>query len=147
MHVICPNCRAVNRVQAERTAQERPVCGKCKGALIPDAPGFPVAVGDADFAKEVLQSPVPVLVDFWSASCPPCRQLEPVLQELARESAGRLKVVKVQVERAQQVPAQYGIRAVPTLILFQGGEIARCSGFRPLEGLRAWLRQHLGAKA
>lgn len=142
MLVVCPGCQAVNRVAPERAREERPVCGKCKSQLVPEAPGFPVEAGDHDFEAQVHAAGVPVLVDFWGASCPPCRQLEPHLKELAKEMAGRLKVVKVNVEQNRRIPGQFGIRAVPTLILFQGqGEVARSSGYRNLNDLRLFVRQ------
>lgn len=137
MHVVCPSCKSVNRVSPERAG--RPVCGKCKAGLVLEAPGFPIEVADTDFETTVLESSLPVLVDFWGATCPPCRQLEPHLKDLAREMAGRLKVVKVNVEQNRRIPGVFGIRAVPTLILFQGGEVARCSGYRPLHELRAFV--------
>jgi thioredoxin 2 len=142
MHVICPGCQAVNRVSPDRAQGAQPVCGKCKAALVPEASGFPVEVGDGDFEAQVKQAGVPVLVDFWGPSCPPCRQLEPVLKEFAKEMAGKLKVVKVNTEQCRRLPGDFAIRAVPTLILFrEGQEVARSSGFRPLHELRAFASQ------
>lgn len=137
MHVVCPHCQAVNRINPERT--EQPLCGKCKQALEPRAPGFPVEVADREFEKEVVQAGIPVLVDFWSTTCPPCRRLEPHLKDLAREMAGKLKVVKVNVDTNRMVPSLLGIRAVPTLVLFQGKEVARASGYMPLAELRDFV--------
>lgn len=148
MHIVCPSCQAVNRVAPERAQEARPVCGKCKAALEPRAPGFPVEAGDGTFEREVRQAGVPVLVDFWGASCPPCRRLEPHLKELAREMAGKLKVVKVNVEQNGQVPNAFGIRAVPTLILFEDGhEKARTSGYQPLNELRQFITSAQGARS
>lgn len=79
---------------------------------------------DGTFQKLVLESPVPVLVDFWAEWCGPCRALAPTIEELAREMGDRARVVKVDVERARQVAGEYGIRSIPTVALFQGGEVA-----------------------
>lgn len=143
MHVVCPGCQAVNRVSLEKAETTKPVCGKCKAILVPEAPGFPLESGDADFETLVQQAKVPVLVDFWSSTCPPCRRLEPELKALAREMAGKLRVVKVNVEQNRRVPGQLGVRAVPTLVLFRGEELARCEGFRPLAELRGWVTRSL----
>lgn len=140
MHVVCPHCQAVNRVSPERVSQARPVCGKCKAVLEPRAPGYPIDALDSSFDTEVRQAEIPVLVDFWGASCPPCRRLEPHLKDLAREMAGRLRVVKLNVEQNSRVPGAFGIRAVPTLILFENGrEVARTSGYQSPAQLRQFV--------
>lgn len=139
MLVVCGACKTVNRVNPERA--EQPVCGKCKAALDPRTPGFPVEGTDSNFELEVVRAGVPVLVDFWSDSCPPCRRLEPHLKELARELAGKLKVVKISVDNNRALPGAFGIRAVPTLILYRGKEIARTSGYLSLPELRTFVKQ------
>ena len=86
-------------------------------------------VSDATFDAEVLQSSTPVLIDFWAPWCGPCRAIAPVVEELANEYAGKLQVVKMNVDDHQQTPSRYGVRRIPNLILFQGGrEVARQSG-------------------
>ena len=80
-------------------------------------------VGDDSFEREVLQSPVPVLIDFWAPWCAPCRAIGPVVEELAGEYAGKLKVVKMNVDDNPGTPARYGVRGIPNLILFQGGQV------------------------
>lgn len=84
-----------------------------------------------------------MLVDFWGASCPPCRRLEPHLEDLAKEMVGALKVVKVNVEENRVVPDALGIRSVPTLILYDGKEVARTSGYRALPELREFIQSGL----
>ncbi len=80
-------------------------------------------VGDADFKKEVLDSTTPVLVDFWATWCAPCRAIAPALEELATQYKGKVKVAKVNIDDNQDTPQQYGVRSIPTLLLFKGGRV------------------------
>lgn len=101
-------------------------------------------ISDAQFGQAVLKSQVPVLLDLWGQSCPPCRQLAPVLKELAKVYSGRLKVAKLNVEQQPQAAERFGIRGIPTLILFKDGkELARTAGFQPLNRLEVFVRAAL----
>jgi thioredoxin 1 len=100
-------------------------------------------VGDADWNAEVLQTSGLVLVDFWAEWCPPCRKLTPVIEALADEFAGRVKVVKLNVDEAPEVAGRYGITSIPTLLLFRGGQVVdQHVGFRPREELKSILEAH-----
>ena len=81
-------------------------------------------VSDASFETDVLQSSQPVLVDYWAEWCGPCKMIAPILDEIANEYSGRLKVVKLNIDDNQKTPANYGIRGIPTLMLFKNGELA-----------------------
>jgi thioredoxin 1 len=78
---------------------------------------------DATFDQEVLKSDVPVLVDFWAVWCGPCKAVAPAVEELAKQYKGKVKVAKMDVDEHQQVPQQYGIRSIPTLLVFKGGRV------------------------
>lgn len=108
----------------------------------------PMAVTEQTFDGEVLKSDLPVLVDFWAEWCGPCRMVAPIVEELAGEYAGRLKVTKVDVDDNQNLAMRYGIMSIPTLGVFRGGEmIERIVGYMPKQELKRRLDGALQAKA
>ncbi len=139
LHVVCPHCNGVNRVPEDRLAAG-PRCGKCKRPLFD---GHPVNLTAASFERHVTRSDLPVLVDFWAPWCGPCKMMAPVFQQAAAELEPRLRLAKVNTEEEPQLAARYGIRSIPTLVLFRGGrEVARQAGAMDLASLVAWARQH-----
>lgn len=101
-------------------------------------------VTDSTFAAETLQSPLPVLVDYWAEWCGPCRMIAPVLEEVAKEYAGRLVVAKLNVDENQQTPQKYGIRGIPTLMLFKNGNVeATKVGAVSKSQLTAFIDSHI----
>jgi thioredoxin 1 len=102
------------------------------------------AVTDGTFQKDVLQSSEPVLVDFWATWCQPCRMVAPVVEEIASENTGKLKVLKLDVDENQNTAMQYGVSSIPTLILFKDGEpAARLIGAKPKAALLEEISAHL----
>jgi len=101
-------------------------------------------VTDTTFEDEVLQADTPTLVDFWAAWCGPCKMISPIVEEIAAEHDGRLRVVKMDVDANPTTPAQLGIMGIPTLILFKDGEeVTRLTGYRPKEAVVEALLPHL----
>jgi thioredoxin 1 len=104
----------------------------------------PIEVTDATFEQEVLKSDLPVLVDFWATWCGPCKMIAPVVEELANELSGKLKVGKVDVDNNQQIAMQFGIRSIPTLLIFKGGRVVdQLVGAIPKNTLVDKLSKHL----
>jgi thioredoxin 2 len=140
--VRCPSCGALNRVSDESRRQHGTVvCGRCKTALGTTAAQLhPVVVTDASFAGEVEQSPLPVLLDLWAPWCGPCRMVAPVMEELARELAGRVKVAKLNVDDNPRTAARYGVQSIPTLLILKHGRVVETMvGAHPKQAIMARL--------
>jgi thioredoxin 1 len=104
--------------------------------------GTPTQINDAGFEQEVIKSGVPVLVDFWAPWCGPCQMIAPIVEELARELGAKVKFTKMNVDENPLTPPRYGIRAIPTLILFKGGEVVeKITGLIPKDQLKAKLEK------
>jgi len=111
----CPACGATNQVPADKIARGlAPVCGKCRAPL---PTGQPQPVTDASFAQDVERSPVPVLVDAWAPWCGPCHMIAPVIDQLVTELAGRVRVVKLNVDDNPRTAARFDLRSIPTLLV------------------------------
>ena len=134
----CPNCGRRNRVPA--AAPGTPRCGNCHQPL-----PWVVRAGDDDFAEVAEQSTVPVVVDLWAPWCGPCRMVSPALDRVARELAGRVKLVKVNIDEAPKLSERFSVQAVPTLMVLKGGQVvARQAGAAPAAALRTWVEGALG---
>ena len=138
--IACPHCGKRNRVPA--AASGVPRCGNCHQSLpwIADA-------SDDDFTEVAEKARIPVLVDLWAAWCGPCRMVSPVLEQLATEYAGRLKLVKVDIDRSPRLSERFTVQAVPTLLLLRDGQVVhRQAGAAPAPALRSWLDGALAAE-
>ena len=138
----CPSCGATNRLPMEEIGHGRKaVCGRCKTAL---ATAAPVTVTDATFAAEVERSPLPVLVDMWAPWCGPCRTVAPIVDQIAADMAGRVKVAKMNVDDNPATSSRFGVRSIPTLLVFKDGrEVDRIVGVQPKAAIVSRLERHV----
>lgn len=140
LHLVCPHCRAVNRVPQDRLAGG-PNCGKCRQALFL---GEPLALDGAAFETQLTRSDLPLLVDFWAEWCGPCKMMAPQFLRAASLLEPQVRLAKVDTEAEQGLAARFGIRSIPTLVLFQGGrEVARQAGAMGAEDIVRWTRAQL----
>lgn len=142
--IRCSSCGATNRVpRARLQSGAQPVCGRCKTPLTA-ASSHPVTVTDANFRGEVEAAQLPVLLDLWAAWCRPCHMIAPVVEELATELAGRMKVGKLNVDENPQTAARFGVRSIPTLLVLKNGrEVDRLVGAMQKQQILDRLRAHI----
>ena len=142
--IRCPGCGATNRVPLEKLRHAlQPVCGRCKTALLID--NKPVTVTDATFAREVERSPLPVLLDMWAPWCGPCQMIAPVVEELAAEMTGRVRVAKLNVDENPATAARFNVRSIPALLILRAGrEIDRIVGVQPKSEIARRVNQVIG---
>lgn len=140
----CPACGASNRVPAEKLNEGlEPVCGQCKTPLSTSA--HPTIVTDANFKAEVEGSPLPVLLDMWAPWCGPCRMIAPIVEQLAAELAGRVKVAKLNTDENQITGSRFNVRSIPTLLVLKDGkEIDRLVGAMPKQEILRRLQPLIG---
>ena len=138
--VVCPRCATTNTVPAERLG-DAPRCGKCHEAMF-DA--HPAELGGGAFERHVTRNDIPLLVDFWAPWCGPCRTMAPAFEQAAAILEPGVRLAKVNTDEEQAIGGRYGIRSIPTMILFSGGrEIARHSGAMMAGDIVRWVQNQL----
>jgi thioredoxin 2 len=119
--IKCTNCGTKNRISKNRI-NDQPVCGKCHTILSIGGYDSPVIVTDQTFQEDVISYPGPVLLDCWAPWCGPCRMIAPILEQLAKEYAGRIKIAKLNVDENPLTASKFAIKSIPTMLLFKNGE-------------------------
>jgi thioredoxin 2 len=138
--IACPSCASLNRVPHARLAAGGK-CGRCGAALFD---GKPVTLTSANFTAHCAKSDIPLVVDFWATWCGPCQQMAPAFAAAAAQLEPFVRLGKLDTEAEQTIAARYGIRSIPTMILFaKGQEIARQSGAMSPSAIVGWVRQNL----
>lgn len=139
MNLVCPHCLATNRVPDERLAQH-PKCGKCGGQILE---GSPAELTAGSFGVFITRNELPVVVDFWAPWCGPCKMMGPVFAQVSEQMKTRMRFAKVNTEVEQQLAQQYGIRSIPSLLIFKHGvEADRIAGALDAAGLKSWVTRH-----
>jgi thioredoxin 2 len=143
IHIVCPDCTAVNRIPTEKLSQQ-PKCGKCHTFLFT---GQPLELNSKTFQKHISRNDIPLLVDFWAPWCGPCKTMAPAFEQAATQLEPNIRLAKVNTEIEQTIGSQFGIRSIPTLILFKNGqEAVRQSGAMGLQDIVSWAKTQLSGQ-
>lgn len=141
LHIACPHCQSINRVPAAKL-MDHPNCGRCQKPLFT---GEPVELTATTFARHQERSDLPLLVDFWAPWCGPCKMMAPQFQQAARLLEPRIRLAKVNTEAEPGLATQFGIRSIPTLVLFRNGrEVARQAGAMGAQDIVRWASAQAG---
>lgn len=141
---LCKKCLKVNQVSKDKF-DDNPICGNCKAKL--EIPDKPINITASNFEIEVLKEPGIVLLDFWATWCPPCRMITPILNDIAKEKRGEIKIGKIDTDKENLLASQFQISSIPTLILFYNGKVInRISGAMPKQNLLNWINSSLASK-
>lgn len=143
MIIMCPHCGGLNRVAAEKLA-DQPSCGHCKQAVLTDKP---IEMNGVQLNKAIQKTDQLIVVDFWASWCGPCKMFAPTFAQAAQQLASshpQARFIKINTEQEQAVAAQFAIRSIPTLAIFKNGqEVDRISGAMDLTQFKQWVSRHL----
>jgi thioredoxin 2 len=140
LQVVCAACGATNRVPKDKPL-EKAKCGRCGAKLFPAGP---IELNDAIFPKYVTRNSLPVVVDFWAEWCGPCKMMAPEFAKAAAEFVGKAHFAKLDTERNQMTAAQFGIRSIPTVMIFKNGKVvAQQAGAMRAPQIVEWVKAHL----
>lgn len=137
LHIVCPACNATNRIPADKLGAA-PKCGKCRKPLFAKQP---LELTTANFQSHINRNDIPVVIDFWAPWCGPCKMMAPAFKEAAAQLEPGVRLAKVNTEAQQALGAQFGIRSIPTMIMFRNGrEVARQSGAMGSADIVRWVQ-------
>ena len=137
--IVCPHCHTTNRLGAQQLASQ-PGCGQCHQPLFT---GAPLALDDHSFVKHITRNQIPVVVDFWAPWCGPCLSMAPAFAQAAQQLEPQVRLAKLDTQAFPHASAPYGIRSIPTLVLFKGGrELARQPGAMGQADIVRWAQAH-----
>lgn len=140
IQIVCPHCSVTNRVERERLA-DRPKCGKCKQALFPSSP---VELTAGNFAQNISNNEIPIIIDFWAPWCGPCKMMAPAFAQAAAQMEPGVRFAKLNTDEEQGIARQFNIMSIPTLAIFKGGrEIARQAGALDAGRLVSWIKSYI----
>jgi thioredoxin 2 len=140
--VACPSCNTLNRAPRDKLASGGGKCGQCKSPLFS---GHPLPLDATSFDSHAVKSDIPLLVDFWAPWCGPCKAMAPHFEKAAGRLEPTVRLAKINTDDEQALAGQFGIRGIPTLILFKHGrEIGRQSGMMDAAGIESWVSRTLG---
>jgi thioredoxin 2 len=139
IQIVCPHCSVTNRVERERLG-DRPKCGKCKQALFYSSP---VELTAGNFAQNISNNEIPIIIDFWAPWCGPCKMMAPIFHQAAAQLEPNFRLGKVNTEAEPMIARQFGIQSIPTTVLLKKGkEMARQVGAMDLRNLVSWARSN-----